>query len=352
MRYTTVAKYLGEAGCKLTTTEAEYDAYKEIHRLQTVFGYVCKHGRKYDTTIASYKRRKSYYKDRRDWLCCCAASFAAGGSLEPKTTSVTPQECCSPTSGPADCCGSDETSAEEIAAECDGKHVTSAEEIAQEPGECLEVGRGSADEGEDVDVDDVKPPGGLPPPLRGVVAAKTFPENISPEKVFALPVELVAREPEFCAYYMARRDILLQGAGDALDVGPYTDIVVDWLTSTKNPWTRTYIEERDIHIDGCSITVPRLGLKVAVQTVLVHNLDPKTSAAKYMGMQRPCVVVFCDGGCMVDAWYLIQGKKVFSASLKHAFDPCSSLAGGNVRDDAEYFYFEKHVFESMESIDE
>lgn len=332
MSHAVFGAYLAAGGFTLVTTADEWDARKKDAKMAAVMEYVCPSGHTIAQALSTLKNKRSRHGSSYTGFCArCAREAAVDLATVGAATTPIAEAVAFGQSVDSEAVG-DQVQAASASASTE---ETSVEEETNKDGDVAEE---HVSEGEHVSDGDhpVEDTGESPcahGPLPGDSAAARY----------------AAAEPEFASYYAARWPLLVQnfratGLAAMFDDAPYTGVVVEWLTTTKNPWTRSYFTSSDIRVGGSTVRVPALGLTVLTQTALVHNLDPAAACAAYSA-HRPCIVVVCDGGAVVDAWYLIAGKKPFSAVHRHAFRMDARVVGGRVRDDAEYFYFEKHVFE-------
>lgn len=131
---------------------------------------------------------------------------------------------------------------------------------------------------------------------------------------------------------------------------PYVDTAVRWLTSTKNIVSKKYVAEHDIRTSSLvsifnTLCVPALDFVVAIVPTLVYNLDPAYFFTRCRRITPNILaVLLVNGGDIVDVWYIIPGKRLFSVVHRHSVDPEMPVSVDQSLDETEYFCFEQVAF--------
>lgn len=308
MSYKTFKEYLEKGGFKIVTSEEEYNTLKKTSKLSTKLEYQCSYGHISLNTISSFKNKKSKYKNNFEGFCT----------------------------------------------KCKIINKNNNNQII------------SSSDNEIDNVQDIIITSELPVPVleqkleivTDIVPYDTLPTECSSNDSINQPIIIYTdiiskfkeKEPEFFNYYLSRRDYLYnqyQTIGKLLfKQQEYTWIIVKWLKENKNIFTKSYFTDTDLVIDH-NIYVPSLNLNVYIQPTVTYNIYPEVFLNKYIDQCKtnPVKVFIVNNLEIIDVWYFIPGKKVYSVNYKHNFNPMEKIVCNQSYDDIEYFYFEKTLSE-------
>lgn len=305
MSFATFSEYLAAGKFVLSTPPDEYERRKKESGARAVFEYVCPDGHVSTSAISSFKNKKAKHKNNFDGFCAkCKANpihvdipqpCLKEGVEEPVIPSV-------------------EMEPQIDAPETDTEHEEPETVIEEE--QSLEC-------------------------------------DLSSLPAFAHRADTL--QHPFFENYNKRRPHLWQQfrtTGDAVinSSCPYIGTAIRWLTSTKNIVNKRYVAEKDIRATNLvpmfnTLSVPTLDLAVAIVPTLVYNLNPTYFFARCKNITTSILaVLLVNGGDIVDVWYIIPGKKLFSVVHRHAVDPETPVSVDQSLDETEYFCFEQAVF--------
>lgn len=311
MSFATFSEYLAAGKFVLSTPQDEYERRKKESGARAVFEYVCPYGHVSTSAISSFKNKKTKHKNNFDGFCAkCKANL-----VHTEARSCT----------------------EEVVAEPATISPAAESQIGAAPTETVvehEEDRETAIEEEQS-------------------AEHGAEHDLSSLAAFARRADTL--QHPFFENYNKRRPYLWQqfrATGDAAinSSCPYIGTAIRWLTSTKNIVNKQYVAEKDIRATNLvpmfnTLCVPILDLAVAIVSTLVYNLNPVYFFARCKNITPGILaVLLVNGGDIVDVWYIIPGKKLFSIVHRHAVDPETPVSVDQSLDETEYFCFEQAVF--------
>lgn len=330
MSFATFSEYLSSGNFTLSTPKDEYERRKKECGVRAVFEYACPAGHVSSSAISSFKNKKAKHKNNFDGFCAkCSSvptdttSSATGEAAKPRDLVLTETETHS---------GGGEEAPVSVQAET---HTEGAEEEAPALEEAEAETEGSEEE--------------------HIKHADPAPESLL-SFVHNTETRMRMLSDPFFENYTKRRLHLwqqFQATGDAMinSSCPYIATAIRWLTSTKNIVSKRYVAEKDIRTANRvplfnTLCIPVLHFVVAIVPTFVYNLSPGYffSRCKAIAPDSVLAVLLVNGGDIVDVWYIIPSKKLFSLVHRHSVDPQTPICVDQCVDETEYFCFEQTMF--------
>lgn len=299
MRYQTIKQYLENGNFEIITSEDEYKLNKKENKTSTTFKYKCHNNHESSITIASFKNKKSKFKNNYEGFCStCKLEQVLNTSSDL----------------------SDDT--------LDDTRSKYEEEVEQKmPAEVsLEYNNDIETIQSDNDLDSVD-----------------FDANIKKYKLY---------DEEFYTYFCNKYDILHASwrliGNNAFERSEYINKAISWIKTTKNICTKETYDECDIFINGLDLHVSKANTIVVVHSIFIHNIDPKlwTKIIKEHTLHNDVVVVLvfnCD--FIYDTWYFIKNKKPYSIRNKGLVIMENKIDSFIDKDQNEWLLYEQRMFE-------
>lgn len=326
MSYARIAEYLSQGGFNVITPYETYKELKKTCKFSAKIEYRCPQDHKLSITYASFKNKKSKHKNNFEGFC---SKCKSGRTLKSNT----------------DTCNTTNTQCEEQEVVNENNHNTFSscetetnnhiEEFIEQPIEYLDE--------DDVDTCENE---------NDYCEESTNDEicEVNEDKVVVLndySSKYIDCEPEFIGYYLQRRNDLCKKyklfGDEVFNISKHIDLVRDWLSTNKNIVTGTTLRNEIIETRGNILTIDSVGLRVVVQTTLVHNLDPEIYSKSYVSSEKT-IVFLLNGEEIIDVWYIIPGKRYYSICHKYSFKITDKIQVSQVRDEDEYFFLEYFMF--------
>lgn len=305
MSYYTFKSYLEKGNFTVITSYDDFFKQKTDVGLKAKLVFRCESGHEMGLTLSSLKNKKHKFKDSYDGFC-------------PRCTRQ---------------CGNSSTTSKETVCAVSVEHNAG----------CLEESNthNIVKEEEDIVKEESL--------TEDNVEIKNF---VIPQSNFDISVYKNI-EPDFIKYYLEKRPVLYNSYKNVgwlvYDHDPYFDKVEKWFVENINVFTKTRLRKGDLYIsdDSCILSQSIPSLRVVTQSVTVYNVDPSTIFSlykkKYNG--HPYMIFLFDDNEILDVWYIIPGKKIYSVTHKYNCNVKDKISAYCTHDENDYHYFEKTMFE-------
>lgn len=326
MSYARITQYLSQGGFNVVSPYETYKELKKTCKFSAKIDYICPQGHMLSITYGSFKNKKSKHKNNFEGFCSkCKNGRTSNLNID------------------NDKCDNKDCKDQQEVNDNEKEQLTSCEsELNKDIDEC------STQVIEHVNEDELISCASEGDKLEESINDDIY--EIDEDSEVSLndySTKYIDHDPEFVGYYLQRRNDLCKKyklfGDEVFNITKHVDLVKQWLFTNKNIVTGTTLGNEMIETNGNIMIVGSSGLRVIVQTTLVHNLDPELHSKSYVSTEKTMAFLL-NGEEIIDIWYMIPGKRYYSICHKYSFRINDKIQVSQVRDEDEYFFLEYFMF--------